>query len=86
MMMMISLTTTTSVIVIIVVAVIADCWKHHDLKQISIIYKKTSINLFVVGSIIYIAILINRENFLQIINKPELYNNFNIFTYNAIVN
>jgi len=43
------------------------------------IYKKTSINLFVIGSIIYIGILVNRNNFLNIMNKTELYNNFNIF-------
>lgn len=63
----------------IVVAVIADRWKHQDVEQISNIYKKTSINLFIIGSIIYIGILVNRDNFLNIMNKPELYNNFNIF-------
>lgn len=63
----------------IVVAVIADCWKNNDINQINVIYNKTSINLFIIGSIIYIGILINQSNFLQILNKPELYNNFNIF-------
>ncbi len=63
----------------IVVAVIANCWKHQDLEQIRSIYKKTSINLFIIGSLIYIGILINQHNFLHILNKPELNNNFNIF-------
>jgi O-antigen/teichoic acid export membrane protein len=63
------------------VPVIADSWKRQDLKNINTIYKKTSLILLIVGSLIFIGIMVNEHNIMKILNKPEYYGHFGIFVF-----
>ena len=51
-------------------ALIAESWKNNDLGNISTIYKKSALNLFVVGSILTIGLYINQDN-LSVLLKDE---------------
>ena len=50
-------------------ALIAESWKNNDIKNISLIYKKSTINLFVVGVIFLIGLTINIDNILVLLSN-----------------
>ena len=50
-------------------ALIAESWKNNDLKNISTIYKKSTINLFVVGVLFLIGLVINIDNILVFLSN-----------------
>ena len=50
---------------------IADAWKNNDTKIINVIYYKSSINQFIIGSLIFIGIWANIDNIFRIILPPE---------------
>jgi len=43
-------------------ALIAESWKNNDIANIETIYKKSTINLFIVGSILTVGLYINQDN------------------------
>ena len=59
--------------------IIADSWKEKNMDHIADIYSKTSIIQMVIGSLLFIGILINKDNLLSMINKNEFNEQFNVF-------
>ncbi|NPA67639.1 MAG: hypothetical protein GXO50_03420 [Chlorobi bacterium] len=49
--------------------IIAEAWKKNDIKTISEIYEKSSVNLFIAGSLVVIGLWVNIDNIFEII--PE---------------
>jgi O-antigen/teichoic acid export membrane protein len=66
------------------VPVIANCFKENDLKQISDIYKRTSLIQLIIGCLIYIGVIINKHNLFYFLKKPEYIESFNIFYFVGI--
>ena len=58
---------------------ITEAWKENDVQLISALYKRTSLLLLIIGSIVYVGIAINKENILYFIN-PEYREGF-VFYY-----
>src|ERR1019366_9154148 len=58
---------------------IADSWKKKNMDNIADIYSKTSIIQMIVGCLLFIGILINKDNLLSMINKNEFSEQFNVF-------
>jgi O-antigen/teichoic acid export membrane protein len=65
----------------ITVPLIAESWKNGDIKQITEIYKRTSLLQLIWGVLIYIGVIINNQNLFAILKKPEYIENFNIFYF-----
>ncbi|MCI0474132.1 MAG: oligosaccharide flippase family protein [Ignavibacteria bacterium] len=63
----------------IAVAVISTAWKDNDLQKIRDIYRRASLIQFIFGTLIYIGIIINRENLFYFIKNPEYTVNFLFF-------
>ena len=63
------------------IPIITNSWKENDIKQISDIYKRTSLIQIIFGVLLYIGIIINKENLFVILNKPEYSANFAIFYF-----
>ena len=58
---------------------VADAWKSNNLKSIADIYYKTSIIQMVIGSLLFIGVVINKHNLFAIIHKKEYIDQFNLF-------
>lgn len=58
---------------------IADSWKDKNVHNIAEIYSKTSILQMIAGCLLFIGILINKDNLLTIINKNEFTGQFDLF-------
>lgn len=63
----------------IAVPLISDSWKNNDLQKIDIMYKKTSLMLLIISVILYIGIIVNENNLLLLLKKPEFAGTFGIF-------
>jgi O-antigen/teichoic acid export membrane protein len=63
----------------IAVPLISDNWKNKDLEKIDTMYKKTSLMLLIISLIIYVGILVNENNLLFLLKKPEFAGTFGIF-------
>ncbi len=50
-------------------SIISDAWKKNDTKEIEHIYKQSSLNLLIVGSLIFLGIWLNADNIFQILPK-----------------
>ncbi len=48
-------------------ALIAESWKNNDLNNIKTIYKKSTINLFIIGALFVIGLYINMDNILHLL-------------------
>jgi O-antigen/teichoic acid export membrane protein len=66
------------------VPIIATSFKENNLKQISDIYKRTSLIQLIFGSLIYIGVIINKQNLFYFLKKPEYIDSFNIFYFVGI--
>jgi O-antigen/teichoic acid export membrane protein len=58
--------------------IVADAWKSKNMKSIADIYAKTSIIQMVVGCLLFIGVIINKDNLFDIIKK-EYSDHFNLF-------
>lgn len=58
---------------------IADSWKEKNMSNIAEIYSKTSILQMIAGCLLFIGILINKDNLLMMINKNEFTEQFDVF-------
>lgn len=63
------------------VPIIATSFKENNLKQISDIYKRTSLIQLVFGCLIYVGVIINKHNLFIFLKKPEYIDSFNIFYF-----
>lgn len=63
----------------ITIQIIADAWKEKNMGHIADIYSKTSIIQMIAGCLLFIGILINKDNLLSIINKNEFTGQFDLF-------
>lgn len=63
------------------VPIIATSFKENNLKQISDIYKRTSLIQLVFGGLIYVGVIINKENLFYFLKKPEYIDSFSIFYF-----
>lgn len=68
----------------IAIPIIANSWKENDTKQINDIYRRTSLIQFIFGLLIYVGVIINKDNLFMIIKKPEYVENFGIFYFVGI--
>lgn len=59
--------------------IIADSWKEKNMSHIADIYSKTSIIQMIAGCLLFIGILINKDNLLSMINKNEFTQQFDLF-------
>jgi O-antigen/teichoic acid export membrane protein len=62
-------------------AIVADSWKSNNLANIADVYKKTSIVQMAIGALLFIGVIVNRENLYAIVNnveftKPEYFSLF----------
>jgi O-antigen/teichoic acid export membrane protein len=58
---------------------VADAWKSKNMQSIADIYYKTSIIQMVVGCLLFIGVIINRNNLFAIIHKKEFIDQFDLF-------
>ncbi|MBE2255541.1 MAG: oligosaccharide flippase family protein [Ignavibacteria bacterium] len=63
------------------VPVISDCWQKNNVSEIFNIYFKSTINLFIISSFIFICIITNFDNLIKILNKPEFNDTFFILLF-----
>ncbi|WDF78772.1 oligosaccharide flippase family protein [Mucilaginibacter sp. KACC 22773] len=59
--------------------IVTDSWKSKDMPTIAGLYYKTSIIQLVVGLLLFIGIIINRDNLTGILHKKEYSDHFNVF-------
>jgi O-antigen/teichoic acid export membrane protein len=59
--------------------IVADAWKTSDMKNIAEVYYKTSIIQMVFGCLLFMGIIINKDNLFVIISKKEYINHFDLF-------
>jgi len=52
----------------ITIPLIARAWKNNDLKEIASLYRKTAINLLVVGGLLFVGIAVNLDNMVSVLN------------------
>ena len=57
----------------IAIPILSRAWKANDLKTIDTIYKKSSLNQFIIGLFIFLGIWINVDELLALIPHPEIY-------------
>ena len=65
---------------------IADAWKNNDTQIINKIYYKSSINQFIIGSLIFIGIWANIDNIFRIILPPEFISGKYVIFFIALAN
>ncbi len=58
--------------------IVADSWKAKNMASIAEVYSKTSIVQMVVGCLLFIGIMINKENLLSLLHKKEYADQFNV--------
>jgi len=58
---------------------VSDSWKERDMKNVNNIYCKTSIIQMVIGSLLFVGVIINKDNLLDILKKPEFALQFDVF-------
>ncbi|MEO6520875.1 MAG: polysaccharide biosynthesis C-terminal domain-containing protein [Mucilaginibacter sp.] len=59
--------------------IIADAWQNNELQKINKIYHKTSLMQFLIGSLLLIGLIVNWDNILTLLHKPEYANHFLVF-------
>lgn len=64
----------------IAIPTITEAWKDNDLDLIRSMYRRTSLILMIIGSILYIGIFVNKENILHFI-QPDYRTGFDYFVF-----
>lgn len=59
--------------------IISDAWKENNLTKISRIYFKTSVVQSLIGCLLLVGLIVNKQNILFLLHKPEYKNYFNVF-------
>ena len=59
--------------------IVADSWQAKNMQNIAEIYNKTSIIQMLFGCLLFIGIIINKENLFKIIGKKEYTDHFDLF-------
>lgn len=52
-------------------AIVADSWKSNNLTNIAEVYYKTSIVQMAIGALLFIGVIVNRENLYALVRNPE---------------
>jgi O-antigen/teichoic acid export membrane protein len=58
--------------------IVSESWKTKDMNSIANVYAKTSIVQMVVGCLLFIGIIVNKDNLLAILHKHEFTEQFNV--------
>jgi O-antigen/teichoic acid export membrane protein len=58
--------------------IVADSWKSKNMAAISEVYSKTSIIQMVAGCLLFIGIIVNKDNMLAILKKKYFYDQYNV--------
>lgn len=66
------------------VPIISASWKENDVPKINEIYKQTSLIQLIIGMLIYIGVVINKNNLFHLLNKSEYAENFGLFYFIGI--
>lgn len=59
--------------------IVADAWKSKNMQNIADVYNKTSIIQMVIGCLLFVGIIINKDNLLTIVHDKQKIAQFNIF-------
>jgi len=59
--------------------IIAQAWANNDLAKINKIYYKTSVIQMLIGCLLFIGLLINKEFIMVLLHKPQYSGYFNVF-------
>lgn len=59
--------------------IVAEAWAKDDLEKINRIYYKTSLVQLLIGSLLLIGLIVNRDLLLNLLHKPDYKNYFNVF-------
>ena len=59
--------------------IVSNAWAANDLQKIGRIYHKTSVVQFLIGCLLLIGLIINKENILVLLKKPEFRGHFDVF-------
>ncbi len=52
----------------ITIPLVARAWKNNDLKEIANLYRKTAINLLIVGGLLFVGLAVNLDNMVSLLN------------------
>jgi len=58
--------------------IVAEAWVNHDLPKINKIYYKTSVVQSLIGSLLLIGLIVNQQNLVSLLHKPEYAQHFNV--------
>ena len=58
--------------------IVSEAWRHHDMAKIEKIYRKTSIVQCLIGCLLFIGIIINKQQVVHILHKPAYDHYFNV--------
>jgi O-antigen/teichoic acid export membrane protein len=58
--------------------VVAESWKTKNLQNIADVYAKTSIIQMITGCLLFVLIIVNKENLLEFLHKKEFSDQFNV--------
>lgn len=58
--------------------IVADSWKAKNMAAIAEVYYKTSIIQMVIGCLLFVGIVVNKENLLALLHKKEYADQFNV--------
>ena len=64
--------------------IVSNAWVENDLEKIGRIYHKTSLVQFLVGCLLFIGLIVNKENILFLLKKPEFRGHFDVFVLVAL--
>jgi O-antigen/teichoic acid export membrane protein len=59
--------------------IISDAWKENDRAKISRIYFKTSVVQSLIGCLLLVGLIVNKQNILFLLHKPEYKDYFGVF-------
>ncbi len=58
--------------------IVSEAWRHHDMAKIEKIYYKTSVVQCLIGCLLFIGIIINKQHVVHLLHKPEYDQYFNV--------
>lgn len=61
--------------------IVSDAWEKNDLPKIGEIYRKTSIVQLMLGSLLFIGIIVNRDNLFSLMSNPDYFPYFPLFYF-----
>ncbi|HYH55981.1 MAG TPA: oligosaccharide flippase family protein [Anseongella sp.] len=61
--------------------IVSDAWEKQDLSKIDDIYRKTSIVQLMLGSLLFVGIIVNRDNLFSLMSNEDYFPYFSLFYF-----